>query len=287
MENFLNKNEVVVVGTLVENGLEIKESQGGQTYITGNIAVKSVLDGEEQVFEFRLFSFQFKKGTTEVNGLFKTYASLDTKIGKRVKVIGGIEDNRFFQERTGQIVSFNFNAGRFIYDVTDKTPDSATFEFAGYVDKPIHEKTNKDGEVLHYEISLGQANYNGTKPVMVKFQVPATNRKAVTYMERNYEKGVTITVNGNLKVDVEKVTKEEEVAFGDPIVKEYINTFKAYQIVSGSEPIYGRNEYPASKIREFANIYEDEGIEIQNKAKDKVKVEAKSDAKKTSATSLL
>lgn len=287
MENLLNKNEVVVVGTLVENGLEIKESQGGQTYITGNIAVKSVLDGEEQVFEFRLFSFQFKKGTTEVNGLFKTYASLDAKIGKRVKVIGGIEDNRFFQERTGQIVSFNFNAGRFVYDVTDKTTDSATFEFAGYVDKPIHEKTNKDGDILHYEVSLGQANYNATKPIMVKFQVPATNRKAVTYMERNYEKGVTITVNGNLKVDVEKITKEEEVAFGDPIVKEYTNTFKAYQIVSGSEPIYGRNEYPASKIREFANIYEDEGIEIQNKAKDRVKVEATSDAKKTSATSLL
>jgi len=39
MDNFLNKNEVVVVGTLVDNGLEIKESQGGQTYITGNIAV--------------------------------------------------------------------------------------------------------------------------------------------------------------------------------------------------------------------------------------------------------
>lgn len=61
MDNFLNKNEVVVVGTLVDNGLEIKESQGGQTYITGNIAVKSVINGEEQVFEFRLFSFQYKK----------------------------------------------------------------------------------------------------------------------------------------------------------------------------------------------------------------------------------
>lgn len=287
MDNFLNKNEVVVVGTLVDNALEIKESQGGQTYITGNIAVKSVINGEEQVFEFRLFSFQFKKGTTEINGLFKTYASLDSKIGKRVKVIGGIEENRFFQERTGQIVSFNFNNGRFIYDVTDKTPDSATFEFAGYVDKPVHEKTNKDGEVLHYEVTLGQANYNGTKPVMVKFQVPAENRRAVTYMERNYEKGVTVTVNGNLSVEVEKITKEEEVAFGDPIVKEYVNTFKAYQIVSGSEPIYGRNEYTNAQIRNFANVYEDESIEIQNKAKDRVKTEGTADAKKTSATSLL
>lgn len=287
MDNFLNKNEVVVVGTLVDNGLEIKESQGGQTYITGNIAVKSMIDGEEQVFEFRLFSFQYKKGTTEVNGLFKTYAALDSKIGKRVKVIGGIEENRFFQERTGQIVSFNFNAGRFIYDVTDKTPDSATFEFAGYVDKPVHERTNKDGEVLHHEVTLGQANYNGTKPVMVKFQVPADNRRAVSYMERNYEKGVTVTVSGNLKVDVEKVTKEEEVAFGDPVVREYVNTFKAYQIVSGSEPIYGRNEYTSTQIRNFANIYEDESIEIQNKAKDRVKTEGTADAKKTSATSLL
>lgn len=287
MENFLNKNEVVVVGTLVDNGLEIKESQGGQTYITGNIAVKSVIDGEEQVFEFRLFSFQFKKGTTETNGLFKTYSNLDSKLGKRVKVIGGLEENRFFQERTGQIVSFNFNSGRFIYDVTDKTPDSATFEFAGYVDKPVHERTNKDGEVLHYEVVLGQANYNGTKPIMVKFQVPAENRRAVTYMERNYEKGVTVTINGNLSVEVEKITKEEEVAFGDPIVKEYINTFRAYKVVSGSEPIYGRNEYTSAMIRTLANAYEDEAVDIQEKAKDRVKSEGTADAKKTSATSLL
>ncbi len=287
MDNFLNKNEVVVVGTLVDNGLEIKESQGGQTYITGNIAVKSVINGEEQVFEFRLFSFQYKKGTTETNGLFRTYSNLDTKIGSRVKVIGSIEENRFFQERTGQIVSFNLNAGRFIYDVTDKTPDSATFEFAGYVDKPVHEKTNKDGEVLHYELVLGQANYNGTKPVMVKFQVPADNKRAVAYMERNYEKGTTVTINGNLSVEVEKITKEEEVAFGDPIVKEYINTFKAYQIVSGSEPIFGKNEYTNAIIRTFANAYEDEAIDIQNKAKDRVKAQGTADAKKTSATSLL
>lgn len=287
MDNFLNKNEVVVVGTLVDNGLEIKESQGGQTYITGNIAVKSVINGEEQVFEFRLFSFQYKKGTTDVNGLFKTYSGLDAKLGKRVKVIGSIEENRFFQERTGQIVSFNFNSGRFIYDVTEKTPDSATFEFAGYVDKPVHEKTNKDGEVLHHEVVLGQANYNGTKPIMVKFQVPADNRRAITYMERQYEKGVTVTINGNLSVEVEKITKEEDVAFGDPIVKEYINTFKAYQVVSGSEPIYGRNEYTNAQIRNFANAYEDEAVEIQNKAKDRVKSEGTADAKKTSATSLL
>jgi hypothetical protein len=287
MDNFLNKNEVVVVGTLVDNGLEIKESQGGQTYITGNIAVKSVINGEEQVFEFRLFSFQYKKGTTETNGLFRTYSNLDTKIGSRVKVIGSIEENRFFQERTGQIVSFNLNAGRFIYDVTDKTPDSATFEFAGYVDKPVHEKTNKDGEVLHYELVLGQANYNGTKPVMVKFQVPADNKRAVAYMERNYEKGTTVTINGNLSVEVEKITKEEEVAFGDPIVKEYINTFKAYQVVSGSEPIFGKNEYTNAIIRTFANAYEDEAVDIQNKAKDRVKAQGTADAKKTSATSLL
>jgi hypothetical protein len=287
MDNFLNKNEVTVVGTLVDNGLEIKESQAGQTYITGNITVKAVVDGEEQVFDFRLFSFQFKKGTTETNGLFKTYSALDTKLGKRVKVIGSIEENRFFQERTGQIVSFNFNSGRFVYDVTDKTPDSATFEFSGYVDKPIHERTNKDGEVLHYELALGQANYAGTKPVMVKFQIPNANKRAVSYMERNYEKGSTVTINGNLKVEVEKVTKEEEVAFGDPIVKEYINTFRAYQVVSGSEPIFGKNEYTSAQIRKFANAYEDDGIEIQNKAKDKVKSEGTADAKKTSATSLL
>jgi hypothetical protein len=287
MDNFLNKNEVTVVGTLVDNGLEIKESQGGQTYITGNIAVKSVINGGEQIFEFRLFSFQYKKGTTEINGLFKTYANLDTKIGSRVKVIGSIEENRFFQERTGQIVSFNLNAGRFIYDVTDKTPDSATFEFAGYIDKPVHEKTNKDGQVLYHELTLGQANYSGTKPIMVKFQVPVDNKRAVAYMERNYEKGSTVTINGNLSVEIEKITKEEEVAFGDPLVKEYINTFKAYQVVSGSEPIFGKNEYTNAVIRNFANVYEDEAIEIQNKAKDKVKSQGTADAKKTSATSLL
>jgi hypothetical protein len=272
---------------LVDNGLEIKESQGGQTYITGNIAVKSVINGGEQIFEFRLFSFQYKKGTTEINGLFKTYANLDTKIGSRVKVIGSIEENRFFQERTGQIVSFNLNAGRFIYDVTDKTPDSATFEFAGYIDKPVHEKTNKDGQVLYHELTLGQANYSGTKPIMVKFQVPVDNKRAVAYMERNYEKGSTVTINGNLSVEIEKITKEEEVAFGDPLVKEYINTFKAYQVVSGSEPIFGKNEYTNAVIRNFANVYEDEAIEIQNKAKDKVKSQGTADAKKTSATSLL
>lgn len=49
MENkFLNKNEVIVVGTLVENGLEIKESRQGQTYIQGDIKVKSVIEGKKR-----------------------------------------------------------------------------------------------------------------------------------------------------------------------------------------------------------------------------------------------
>ena len=264
----LNRNGIRVVGELVETNLEVRESQKGQDYISGTFTVKSVLEGREQLTELRLFSFKFKKDGGE-NKLFKTYANLDDMLNTRIAVSGEVGENRFFNEKDNQVVSYGQNMGRFINKARKTDEDCATFEFAGYVIKPLSEKLNKEEEVVHYELTMAQADYTGTKPTIIKFVIDKDNKPAARAIDSMYDKGATASISGDISIVIEEVKVEEEAAFGDPKVKVYTNTYRSYVITSGTEPVEGKGHYDAEYIQELADAYEEAGVSIQTAAKER------------------
>jgi len=268
MENVFKTNRMTVIGTLVETDLSVKTARSGQDYVGGTITIKSVINGREQLTDVRLFAFRFKKGTTVTNKLFESYSALADSIGKRIEVSGSIDEGRFYQESGAQVISFNNNSGRFINKAKTTDVDVAEFEFAGYVVKPLTERLSAADVIVAYEMVLAQANYNATKPIYVKFTIPAEEAKKAAAVQDLYQVGDTVVIKGDISVITEEVTKEQPTAFGEPMIKVYTNTYKTYQIVSGSEPVTGKGEYSSADIRTLKRAYEDEGFSIEQSAKE-------------------
>lgn len=268
MENVFKTNRMTVIGTLVETDLDVKTARSGQDYVGGTITVKSVINGSEQLTDIRLFAFRFKKDTTVTNKLFESYNALAEQIGRRIEVSGSIDEGRFYQESGAQVISFNNNSGRFINKAKTAELDCADFEFAGYIVKPLTERLNSADEIVAYEMVIAQANYNATKPIYVKFTVAADETEKAAAVQDLYQVGDTVVIKGEISVKTEEVTKEQPTAFGKPMIKVYTNTYKTYLIASGSEPVTGKGEYSASDIRTLKRVYEDEGFNLEQKAKD-------------------
>lgn len=283
-KNELNINRITVIGELVEVDMKTGTASNGKDYVAGDMILKSVIKGKEQLTSVGFFAFATTKEGKE-NKFYNTYSRLSEMEGDRLKVDGEIEENRFYGSKNDEIVSVNRNRAKFINAAKREEEDEVSFEFGGYVVSPLKERLNKDDEIINYEIVLGQKDYSGDKPIYVKFAVDPDKEKAIEYMQENYEVGTTVKVNGSVVVVTEEVTKTEETAFGEDNVKTYVNTFRNYYIENGSQPIEGENEYSHDKIRELAKTYKEIGKSLKEKNQDDSKT-SKSNKKKGSKSEL-
>ena len=223
------QNSFKLVGELVEANLETKTSvRSGKYFISGKIVIKSVLEGRQQLTEVELYSNKFKQDGTP-NKLFETYANLGTLLNKRVRVSGELGESRFLSTTNSQLVSTTVNRGRYVAPADTGEKDTADFAFAGYIVKPLYEKNSKDGDLLAYEMVVAQANWNNTKPNLIKFTVAKDNKAAVNAIQKLYEKGMTVSVRGVVSIVTEDVEVSEQTAFGDS-TRVYHNTYKNYLI---------------------------------------------------------
>lgn len=259
------QNSFKIVGDLVEVNLENKTSpRSGKDFISGKIVVKSLIDGRQQLTEVELYSNKFKQDGTP-NKLYDTYANLGALLNKRIRVSGELGESRFFSTQNSQLVSTVVNRGRYVAPADTGEKDAADFAFAGYIVKPLYEKNAKDGQLVAYEMVVAQANWNNTKPNLIKFTVDKTNKAAVTAIQRLYEKGMTVSVRGTISIVTEDVEVSEQTAFGES-TRVYHNTYKNYLIQTGSQPL-DKGAYTPQDILELTRAYDDDGIAIQNAAK--------------------
>lgn len=259
------QNSFKIVGDLVEVNLEQKLSQrSGKDFISGKIVVKSTIEGKTQLTEVELYSNKFKQDGTP-NKLFETYATLEALLNKRVRVSGELGESRFFSTQSSQLVSTTVNRGRYVAPADTGEGDTADFAFAGYLVKPLYEKLSKEGDLVGYEMVIAQANWNNTKPTVIKFAVDKGNKAAVGAIQRLYEKGMTVSVRGNVSVVTQDIEKVEETAFGES-TRVYHNTYKNYLIKTGSQPL-DKGAYAPQDILELNRAYEDDGLAIENAAK--------------------
>lgn len=260
----LKENMVKVVGELLEYNLSIKEDREGKEYISGQVIVKSIIDGVENLIPVEFYSRAVTQ-TGAPNKLFASYVALGDKVGQRISISGEIQENRWFSENSGQVTSYNRVGGRFINAPRANEQDAAEFSFAGYVLVPVTERLDKDGKLIFHEITIAEANYNNEFPIVVKFAIKDAGIAAT--IQDLYSKGDTVKVMGNYEVETSSTEVEEETAFGDPIKKVYTSTFRNFVITSGTHPA-DEGAYDSDFINALNEEYANRGVEIEQRAKD-------------------
>lgn len=275
-KNYAKKNDVFIIGTLVEVKTDVRTSQTGKTYISGKIATKVELDGVENIIEARIFAFEKTKNDTD-NKLFKAYSTLEALKGKRVRIQGSLNEGHIVDESTGDVRHFNQIDAKFISAAyTTDTTDKASFEYSGFVTRAIYERKDKEDNLLGYRLEVAQSNWNDSNIIVIRFDVDKNDTVKAAAIENAYMVGSTVSFSGVLTSVVTIVTKTEECDFGDPVVKTFAQNDKAYRITSGNNPLSedDPSAYDDAAIKTFVAAYKKSIEEL---------VEAKQTAAQTSA----
>ena len=249
-------NKVFVIGTVEEVNTLIRTSGNGKEYINGKIVVKTEVDGKPTMVELKVLAFA-KNKNGEDNKMFLTYKTLDGMRGKRVKITGELREGSMIKQDGGSVIHFNEIYLKFINPARTDDIDCSTFEFSGFVVKPICERRNKDDEILGYRIEVAQANYDNTNIQVIRFDIDKNDVNIAQAIEANYLPGATVSFNGTLSYSSHVETRTEEVAFGEPVVKSYVQTEKSYRITSGQEafPEDGPDTYRPDEIKKYIEAY--------------------------------
>lgn len=255
-------NKIYVIGTLIANRDVRTGVKDGKKWIAGTAVIKS---GDSEI-ELKYFSTDKTKDGAP-NKRFANYESLDSKIDTRIRANGELAGRVFYNAAQGQIINFNEVSGGFFNEARPTDEDVATFEFGGYVIKPLHERLNKEEKLIAYEIELGQANYNGDGMQIVKFTIDKDSPKIINAIQNSYSKGTTVQINGSINYIVSILEKTEEVAFGEPIVKSFSSVLKTFLIAGGKQPIIDETAYTALQINKLEAAYRDFLTEVEREAK--------------------
>ena len=258
-------NKVYVIGTLLRIEDVREGEKDGVKWIAGTAVVKS---GDNEI-EFKYYS-SAKTQKGKDNSKYASYLNLESRVGERVKVNGDLSGRVWYNEAQGQVINFNeVNAG-FFNTPKPTDVDTATFEFGGFVTKPIHERYNEKEELIAYEMEVAQENYRGNNMQVVKFTVDKENREVYNAIANAYTKDTTIFINGEIRYEVVLIEKTEKVAFGEPLVKIFPNTRKSFVIKAGANPILDEGlAYNSEDIARLKKSYNEYIADLEKEAKNK------------------
>jgi hypothetical protein len=193
---------------------------------------------ENSVHTVHMFSFKLKKGTTNINNIYKGIQTIGEEYaaGDKVRVNqGSIKLNEYIgqDDKLRSYPQINSNFVNRVKD-TDAFEPSAKFTLDMMVAN-VKEETNKDGEETGRAIIKGYVPLYGG--VVIPFEVVVEDSHAVNYVTSTYEKGSTVTIHGDI-VNQTVITKREvEVGFGAPQEKIDRSTIREYLVKGGTAPL--------------------------------------------------
>lgn len=265
----LKKNEVFIIGTLVDVKTDVRTSTENKTYISGKASIKVIVNNVENIIEASIYAFEKTKEGAD-SKMFKSYVTLESLIGKRVRVTGSLGEGSIVDPSTGDVRHFNQINARFINAAySTDTEDKATFEYSGFVVRPIYERRDKEDNLLGYKIEVAQANYYDNNCIVVRFDIDKNDTQKAAVIEANYVAGSTVEFSGTLGAVSTIETKTVEADFGDPIVKTFAKTEKSYSIVSGNLPLAEEDEnaYKKPLIDTLIAAYKQADVDRVEKAR--------------------
>ena len=270
MADLLKQNTFKVVGRLVSQDLKtLNRKDNGAGFISGNIIVEANLGGAKNEFEISFYANE-KTQDGKVSTLYTQYSKLGELVGKKIEVTGDMRESRFWSSNANQMVSAQKLNGRFVHGVAETTADEGTWELGGFVVEGLKERTNKDGEIYRYDLTLGQANYKGDSMSRFVLHINPSDAEIVAGVGK-YSVGQTVQVNGDLRFIVTETRSERknEGGFGEPVVRVYTNRQRNFFITGGSAPIVSieNGMYPSDIIRNLVAAYKAADVQLAEKGK--------------------
>lgn len=235
--------------------------------VAATIVVKCMINDEENLYSLSAFCNKINKDKS-TNKNYNKIVNIKELIGRRI-VLSGVRlvGDRFWSKQNEQLVSSQKFEFSMIREANDKeSEDKAEFEFSGFVVRELTEKTDKEGNLLYYQMTIGQATYKEDNMFLIDFIVDKDNVGAVKAIEAAYPQFSTVSVHGTCRNIVTTTTVQEESLFGEPIVKVYTRTDKKLIITGGDEPITGEGEYTEDHITALNKAYVASGEAIKAKA---------------------
>lgn len=237
-------NEINITGTLVEAKLKTdifkKGNSIGKQFISGEVTVKCMLDGVENLIPLTVFSSEATQDG-KPSKLFETYSKLPNQIGQRLTFArASLEEHRYVNKK-GEVTRLQRIKARFVNEANLNTADSATFSLNGYVVRGLEAKKNKDNEVYLQELIIGQSNYRGDAVQVFHLNVRLDEIEKQRLLTTHYAPGSTVSVDG----DIRFITQTREVQdngdgdlFGEPMKKVYVSTYSYFYINHASKPLH-------------------------------------------------
>lgn len=255
------RNFIEVVGTLSE--VDLKEgTKDGKNYLAGTIKVKVTehIGGNETPIEvpFNVFSYD----TTNAGKENPAYASLkavkndmvslasatEGHPATRVRVCqatGAIQENAYYNKQGTVSSGIRFGSS-FFNQATVGAEDKARFETVICI-KSLKDEVDKEGIPTGRLIVEGVTlDYKGQANI-IKFI--AGREDAIAHIKAFWSEGDTVQVNGVINYSFFTETFEEEVGFGDPIIRTRTTSKRELLIMSGSaNPMDEMEAYAAADI---------------------------------------
>lgn len=243
------QNYVTLVGSIKEIDLADTENKGNPV-VRGSLMVEA----GDSVFKVDFYegkSWGYGKDNQRQNPKYSALKGFSE--GQMVNLSCAIEGNKF-KGNDGTIVNNQRLNLAFINDVRQTDTPKLEFDIVGVVLRPLHEVRDKEDNLLHYSIKLGQAQYRVERGYStITLDVEANNTNAVNHIRDNYLLNNTVRVSGRGVAVIE--TRKEEIPsdFGAPVVREFQNHRTNYFIESGLQP-------------SESSIYKDEQLEFLTQA---------------------
>lgn len=285
----LKKNEVFIIGELVDVKTDVRTDTKGKTYIGGKVSIKVVVNNVENIIDVSVYANEKTKEGAD-SKMYKSYLTLDSLLGKRVRVTGNLGEGSIVDPSTGDVRHFNQINAKFINAAySTDVEDKATFEYSGFVVRPIYERKDKEDNLLGYRIEVAQANWNDTNCFVVRFDIDKDDTQKAAVIEANYIAGTTVEFSGNLGAVSTIETKTIEADFGDPITKTFAKTDKTYSIVSGNLPLAADDEkaYTDAIIKTLIAAYKQADVDRVEKARNSTSEEAPAENSAAAAMSAI
>lgn len=265
----LKKNEVFIIGELVDVKTDVRTNSENKTYIGGKISIKVMVNNVENIIDASIYANEKTKEGAD-SKMYKSYLTLDGMIGKRVRVTGSLGEGSIVDPSTGDVRHFNQINAKFVNAAySTDVEDKANFEYSGFVTRPIYERKDKEDNLLGYRIEVAQANWNDTNCMVVRFDLDKDDTQKAAVIEAHYVAGATVEFSGTLGAVSTVEVRTVEADFGDPITKTFAKTDKTYSIVSGNLPLASDDEraYNDAMIKTLVAAYKQADVDRVEKAR--------------------
>ena len=276
-------NVVEISGILSQLEVEQKKTADGKNYASAKATIKvdQEIGGKmvENEIPVKLFSMELKSdgkvskiytGILEMRDKFTSLAALpDDEKDKASKVVitsGQLKENIWVDPSSGQVrtgfeIDSNFmNAPR---QGAEFEP-GARFELSGVIMDTTRETDANQEETGRLKVKVAVVGWTGKDGVtrVDVIDLIAASDSAVNFIESNWEKGVTVNINGKISFNQSTKVWYEEQGFGEPIKRTKTQTRKELIILGGSpsgleeEYSYDANDIKAGLAARAARVEE-------------------------------